>query len=147
MMSDPMIVWPPALIVDDFRTMTRVIADMLHQIGFTDVDCAFDGPSALKQLQTKNYGLVLSGWEMHPMNGPQLIRAMRRDAATSNIPVILVTGKFDQDRSWLAGGDGYIVKPFTIQTLHEKVEEVLSRQQTVIPQEDSADSARMNEMG
>jgi two-component system, chemotaxis family, chemotaxis protein CheY len=120
--------WPPTLVVDDFRTMTMVMANMLRRIGFAEIDCVLDGPSALKQLQTKKYGLVLSDWEMGPMNGPQLIQAMRSDPATSNIPVILVTAKFDQDHSWLAGGDGYIVKPFTIKTLREKIEEVLLRQ-------------------
>jgi two-component system chemotaxis response regulator CheY len=105
--------------------MTEIMCRLLQQIGFTDIDRAYDGPSALEQLRAKRYGLVLSDWEMQPMNGPQLIQEMRRDPAISNIPVILVTAKHDQDHSWLAGGDGYIVKPFTVQSLRDKIEELL----------------------
>ena len=118
-------VWPAVLVVDDFRTMTEIMSRLLQQIGFTNVDRAHDGPSALAQLRSKNYGLVLSDWEMHPMDGPQLIKEMRLDPAISNIPVILVTARHNQDHSWLAGGDGYIVKPFTAQSLREKIEEIL----------------------
>lgn len=116
---------PAVLFVDDSRTMTEIMCRLLQQIGFTDVDCAHNGLSALEQLRSKRYGLVLSDWEMQPIDGPELINAMRHDPALSNIPVILVTGKHDQDHSWLAGGDGYIVKPFTAQTLREKVDEIL----------------------
>jgi two-component system chemotaxis response regulator CheY len=116
---------PAVLVVDDFRTMTEIMRRILQQIGFTDVDCTHDGQSALRYLRAKRYGLVLSDWEMDPMDGPQLIKEMRSDPVISKVPVILVTAKRDQDRSWLAGGDGYIVKPFNAQTLREKVEEVL----------------------
>jgi two-component system, chemotaxis family, chemotaxis protein CheY len=117
-------VWPAALVVDDFRTMTEIMCRLLQQIGFTDVDRAHDGPSALEHLRAKRYGLVLSDWEMDPMNGPQLIEEMRRDPVISHVPVILVTAKHNEDHSWLAGGDGYIVKPFTVQSLREKIEEI-----------------------
>jgi two-component system chemotaxis response regulator CheY len=120
-------IFPAILVVDDFRTMTKIMRDLLRQIGFADVDCAHDGLSALACLRAKRYGLVLTDWEMQPMSGPQLIEEMRRDSAISNIPVILVTAKYDQDHSWLAGGDGYIVKPFTDYSLREKIDEVLSR--------------------
>ena len=116
---------PAVLVVDDFRTMTEIMCRLLQQIGFTDVDRTHDGPSALEHLRAKRYGLVLSDWEMFPMDGPKLIEEMRRDPLISNTPVILVTAKHDQDHSWLAGGDGYLVKPFNAQTLREKVEEIL----------------------
>lgn len=116
---------PPVLFVDDSRTMAEIMRRLLPEIGFTDVDCAHDGLSALEHLSAKRYGLVLSDWEMQPMNGPQLIGEMRRDPSLAKIPVILVTGKHDQDQSWLAGGDSYIVKPFTAQSLREKIDEVL----------------------
>jgi len=119
-------VWPPVLVVDDARTVTEIMSRLLKQIGFTDVGRADNGLSALEQLRAKPYGLVLSDWEMEPMNGPQLIEAMRREPSLKDIPVILVTAKHNQDHSWLAGGDGYIVKPFTAESLREKIEEILS---------------------
>jgi two-component system chemotaxis response regulator CheY len=105
--------------------MTDIMSKLLRQIGVADLDCAHDGPSALERLRTKRYGLVLSDWEMQPMNGPQLIEEMRRVPVLSDIPVILVTAKYNEDHSWLSGGDGYIVKPFTADALREKIKEVL----------------------
>jgi two-component system chemotaxis response regulator CheY len=93
------------LVVDDSRTMTEIICKSLQEIGFTDIDRAHNGASALGHLRAKRYGLGLSDWEMQPMNGPQLIDRMRNDLSISNIPVILVTAKHDQDHSWLAGGE------------------------------------------
>ena len=117
--------WPAVLVVDDSRTMTDIMSKLLRQIGVTDLDCVNDGASALERLRSKRYGLVLSDWEMQPMDGPQLIEEMRRVPALADIPVVLVTAKHNEDHSWLAGGDGYIVKPFTADALREKMEEVL----------------------
>ena len=95
--------WPAVLVVDDSRTMTDIMSKLLRQIGVTDLDCVNDGASALERLRTKRYGLVLSDWEMQPMDGPQLIEEMRRVPALADIPVILVTAKHNEDHSWLAG--------------------------------------------
>jgi two-component system chemotaxis response regulator CheY len=111
--------------------MTEIICKSLQQIGFTDIDRVHDGASALELLCSKRYGLVLSDWEMQPINGPQLIERMRNELGIFNIPVILVTAKHDQDHSWLAGGDGYIVKPFNVQSLREKIEEVLAQHRAI----------------
>ena len=119
--------WPAVLVVDDFRTMTEIIARLLKEIGVTEVDTVQDAEAALQRLRSKRYGLVLSDWEMQPMSGPELIATMRHDPMLSNIPVILVTAKSDRDSSWLSGGDGYIVKPFTRDALQEKMKEVLSQ--------------------
>ncbi len=119
--------WPAVLVVDDSRTITEIMRKLLRQIGVADIECTHDGPSALELLRTKRYGLVLSDWEMQPMDGPQLIKEMRSDPALSDIPVILVTAKYDQDHSWLAGEDAFIVKPFSVDSLREKMEGVLLR--------------------
>src|SRR5882724_13072098 len=81
----------PILVVDDSRSMTRIMASLLQQIGFSDVDQVNDGASALQNLKGKRYGLVISDWEMQPMNGPELVHAVRDDAALADIPVILGT--------------------------------------------------------
>ena len=108
--------------------MSRIMATMLQQIGFADVDHVNDGSAALQNLKRKNYGLVISDWEMQPMTGPELVHALRDDPALAPIPVILVTtaGSRD-DGAWLSGADGFLPKPFTPAALKEKIDEVFSR--------------------
>ena len=116
------------LVIDDSRLMSRIMATMLQQIGFADVDHVNDGSAALQNLKRKNYGLVISDWEMQPMTGPELVHALRDDPALAPIPVILVTtaGSRD-DGAWLSGADGFLPKPFTPAALKEKIDEVFSR--------------------
>ena len=59
----------PVLVVDDYRTMVRIIRNFLNQLGFADVDGASDGGAALKMMHEKDYGLVISDWNMEPMTG------------------------------------------------------------------------------
>ena len=118
------------LVVDDFRSMTRILDELLRKIGFTDVDAVHDGYTAIDRLRAKNYGLVLSDWEMDPINGAELVRRIRADQAIARIPVILITAKCDQDDSWLVGADGYLTKPFNAEDLSEKIEEVLQRKES-----------------
>jgi two-component system chemotaxis response regulator CheY len=117
----------PVLVVDDFRTMTAVVTKMLREVGFADVDNALDGSAALQSLRGKNYRLVISDWEMKPMSGPDLVKAIRKAADRANTRVILITAyKFSADEKKLAGADGYLLKPFSVAVLRDKIEEVLS---------------------
>lgn len=100
------------LVVDDSRTTARMISDLVRKLGFADVDQAHDGHSALEQLRKKQYGLVLSDWEMHPMSGEEFLKEIRRDETIRKIPVILITAKSGRGASWLAGADAYLAKPF-----------------------------------
>ena len=59
----------PVLVVDDYSTMVRIIRNLLHQLGFSDVDDANDGAAALAKMRAKRYGLVISDWNMEPMSG------------------------------------------------------------------------------
>jgi two-component system chemotaxis response regulator CheY len=117
----------PVLVVDDSRTMTTIISKLVHDIGFTNVDQVNDGISALDRLREKKYGLVLSDWDMRPMNGTELIQQIRKDPTTSGALVIMITAKGDADVSWLSGADGYLTKPFKADDLREKIEEVQSQ--------------------
>jgi two-component system chemotaxis response regulator CheY len=117
----------PIVVVDDSRTITKVICNLVRKVGFTDVDQFNDGPSALARLREKQYGLVLSDWDMRPMNGTELIAEIRKDPRNAAVPVIMITAKCDEDVSWLAGADGYLTKPFAADDLREKIEEVLAR--------------------
>ena len=87
----------PVLVVDDYRTMVRIIRNFLNQLGFADVDGASDGSAALKMMHEKDYGLVISDWNMEPMTGYELLREVRADDHLSRTPFIVVTAGAKSD--------------------------------------------------
>ena len=116
------------LIVDDYKTMLRIIRNLLKQIGFENVDEAADGTEALGKLRTKRYGLVISDWNMSPMTGLELLQAVRADAKLASIPFIMITAESKTENvvaAKQAGVSNYIVKPFNAETLQGKIEKVL----------------------
>jgi len=115
----------PVLVVDDSPTMTRIISELVRKVGFTDVDTAHDGHSALDQLRHKQYGLVLSDWEMQPMSGEEFLKAMRQEKMIGKIPIIMVTATAGRGASWLAGAAAYLHKPFSESDLKTAIKRVL----------------------
>ena len=116
------------LVVDDFRTMTAIMTKLLREVGFADVDNAPDGNKALDSLRAKNYAVVISDWEMKPMSGPELVKAIRLLPDRASTRIILTTAyKFSADVTKLANADGYLMKPFAVAALRDKIEDVLSR--------------------
>jgi len=117
------------LLVDDYKTMLRIIRNLLKQVDFHAIDEATDGVAALERLKEKAYGLVISDWNMQPMSGLELLRAVRADAALKPLPFIMITAESKSDNVVAAkdaGVDNYIVKPFNAETLKAKIESVLS---------------------
>jgi two-component system chemotaxis response regulator CheY len=117
----------PILVVDDYQTMVRIIRNLLKQLGFEDVDDASDGMSALAKLKQRNYGLVISDWNMEPMTGYELLRHVRADDRLRATPFIMVTAESKTENviaAKKAGVNNYIVKPFNAQTLKTKIEAV-----------------------
>jgi two-component system chemotaxis response regulator CheY len=117
----------PVLVVDDYVTMTRIIRNLLKQIGFEDVDDARDGTRALERLRNRRYGLVISDWNMQPMTGYDLLKEVRADPTLAQIPFIMVTAESKTENviaAKQAGVNNYIVKPFSAQTLKAKIETV-----------------------
>ena len=101
--------------------------NLLKQLGFEQVDDANDGSSALAKLRKREYGLVISDWNMEPMTGFALLQEMRADPSLSDIPFIMVTAESKTDNviaAKKAGVSNYIVKPFNAQTLHHKIHAV-----------------------
>ncbi|HSV28638.1 MAG TPA: response regulator [Candidatus Omnitrophota bacterium] len=116
------------LIVDDYKTMLRIIRNLLKQLGFNNVDEATDGSMALQMLRVGNYGLIISDWNMEPMTGLQLLREVRADAKLKPIPFIMVTAESKSENviaAKEAGVSNYIVKPFNAETLKTKMSSVL----------------------
>ncbi|MFD1489577.1 response regulator [Ancylobacter vacuolatus] len=117
----------PVLVVDDYKTMVRIIRNLLKQIGFEDVDEASDGVEALSKLKERQYGLVISDWNMEPMTGYELLKQVRDDTDLSALPFIMVTAEAKSENviaAKKAGVNNYIVKPFNAQTLKSKIDTV-----------------------
>lgn len=117
------------LIVDDYKTMLRIIRNLLKQLDFDNVDEATDGTEALNKLRAGNYGLVISDWNMAPMTGLELLKEVRADARLKDTPFIMVTAESKTENviaAKQAGVSNYIVKPFNAETLREKIEKVLA---------------------
>lgn len=118
------------LIVDDFSTMRRIIKNLLRDLGYNNTSEADDGLTALPMLQSSNFDLLITDWNMPGMQGIDLLRAVRADTRLSTLPVMMVTAEQKREQiieAAKAGVNGYIVKPFTAQTLKEKLEKIFER--------------------
>ena len=112
------------LVVDDYKTMVRIIQNLLKELGFNNLDEAADGQEALAKLKAKKYGLVISDWNMEPMTGYELLQAVRADEELKALPFIMVTAESKTENviaAKKAGVNNYIVKPFNAETLRQKM--------------------------
>ena len=119
----------PVLVVDDYKTMIRIIRNLLKQLGFNDVDDASDGAEALTKMRSRKYGLVISDWNMEPMTGYELLKEVRSDDSLKPTPFIMVTAESKTENviaAKKAGVNNYIVKPFNAQTLKNKIDAVFA---------------------
>ncbi|MGH6900947.1 MAG: response regulator [Geminicoccaceae bacterium] len=120
----------PILVVDDYKTMVRIVRNLLHQLGFDDIEDAADGASALARLREKPFGLVISDWMMEPMSGLELLQQVRADPKLRALPFIMITAENRKDRvaqAEQAGADAYIVKPFNAEALSDRIAAVMGR--------------------
>ncbi|WP_238375925.1 chemotaxis response regulator CheY [Ectothiorhodospira magna] len=120
------------LIVDDFSTMRRIIKNLLRDLGYNNTAEADDGNTALPMLQNGNYDFLVTDWNMPGMPGIDLLRAVRADPRLKDMPVLMVTAEAKREQiveAAQAGVNGYIVKPFTAETLKEKINKIFERLQ------------------
>ncbi len=118
------------LIVDDFSTMRRIVKNLLTDLGFTNTAEAEDGNSALTALRTSTIDFVVTDWNMPGMTGIELLRSIRADDKLKHLPVLMVTAEAKREQiieAAQAGVNGYIIKPFTAQTLQEKLGKIFER--------------------
>ena len=118
------------LVVDDFSTMRRIVRNLLKEMGYGNVDEAEDGSNALQKLRSEKFDFIVSDINMPNMNGFEMLREVRGDAALKEIPVLLVTAeakKEDIINAAQCGASGYIVKPFTKATLEEKFAKIIEK--------------------
>lgn len=118
------------LVVDDFSTMRRIVKNLLRDLGFTNIQEADDGNTALPMLQGGDFDFVVTDWNMPGMQGIDLLKAIRADENLSHIPVLLITAEAKKEQIIMAaqaGVNGYIVKPFTAATLKTKLDKIFQR--------------------
>ncbi|AGM35986.1 MULTISPECIES: chemotaxis response regulator CheY [Idiomarina] len=118
------------LVVDDFSTMRRIIKNLLRDLGFTNIQEADDGNTALPMLQNGDFDFVVTDWNMPGMQGIDLLREIRKDDNLAHLPVLMVTAEAKREQIIMAaqaGVNGYIVKPFTAVTLKEKLDKIFER--------------------
>ena len=115
----------PVLVVDDSATMRTLVRGMLAQLGYVAIDEAENGRDALAKARAANYGLIVSDWHMEPMNGLDLLRAVRK--LSRRVRFIFLTS----ERTWshqttarIDGADGFLTKPFTLEALRAKLRTV-----------------------
>ncbi len=117
------------LIVDDYTTMLRIIKNLLKQLGFNNIDEATDGTMAFEKVKVKEYGLVISDWNMEPMSGFEFLKKIRAsEEKFKTVPFIMITAESKTENviaAKQAGVNNYIVKPFNAETLKGKITSVL----------------------
>ena len=115
------------MVVDDMSTMRRIVKNLLKQLGYANVDEAENGQEALIKLRADKFGFVVSDWNMPVMSGIELLRAIRADECLKAIPVLMVTAEAQKENiieAVQAGVSNYVVKPFTAETLQEKMAKI-----------------------
>ncbi len=118
------------LVVDDFSTMRRIVKNLLAEIGFNNIVEADDGKTALPILEGGGIDFLVTDWNMPGMPGIDLLKAVRADPKLASLPVLMVTAEAKREQimeAAQAGVNGYVVKPFTADTLREKVDKVFER--------------------
>lgn len=118
------------LVVDDFSTMRRIIKNLLRELGFQNIQEADDGNTAWPMLQAGNFDFLVTDWNMPGMAGIDLLKAVRADERLKTLPVLLVTAEAKREQiveAAQAGVNGYIIKPFTAETLREKLDRIFAR--------------------
>lgn len=118
------------LVVDDFATMRRIVKNLLRDLGFKNTAEADDGATALPMLKTGEFDFLVTDWNMPQMKGIELLKAVRADENLKDLPVLMVTAEAKREQiieAASAGVNGYVVKPFTADTLKTKIEKIFER--------------------
>jgi two-component system chemotaxis response regulator CheY len=116
------------LVVDDSPTMRRIIKNSLERLGYKDSVEAAHGKEALSQLKEHPVNFIITDWNMPEMNGLEFVTELRGDDEYKDLPVLMITTRGMKDdvlQAVHAGVNNYIVKPFTPETLEEKISKLL----------------------
>lgn len=116
------------LILDDSKTMIRIISNSLKRIGEVDIVVAEDGVLGLEKWEEHNgeFSIILTDWNMPNMNGLEFVKAIRKK--DKDIPIVMITTEGERKSVIMAlkaGVNNFIIKPFTPQVLKEKLAVIL----------------------
>ncbi len=117
------------LAVDDSPTMRRIIINTLKRAGYNEVVEATDGKDALAKLKVDNINFIITDWNMPEMDGLTFVTTVRGMDEFKGLPILMVTTRSVKDdivEALKAGVNNYIVKPFTPDTLKEKIDQILA---------------------
>ncbi|EPR42437.1 response regulator receiver protein [Desulfovibrio sp. X2] len=118
------------LVVDDFSTMRRIVRNILRQIGFQNIVEADDGSTAWETLNKDKIDFIVSDWNMPQMSGIELLRKVRASEEFGDLPFLMVTAEAQQENiieAVQAKVSNYIVKPFTAETLGQKIQKIFDK--------------------
>ena len=121
------------LVVDDFSAMREIIRNLLHELGFDNTSEADDGQTALPMLKTGKFDFLVTDWSMPDMDGLTLLKTVRADEQLGDLPVLMVTAEAKREQivdAAEAGVNAYIVKPFTAETLKDKIDKIFRQTET-----------------
>lgn len=117
------------LVVDDFSTMRKIVKNILRQLGFNNIVEADDGSTAWEVLNKDNIDFIVSDWNMPIMSGIDLLRKVRASEEYADIPFLMVTAEAQQENiieAVQAKVSNYIVKPFTPETMGQKIDKIFA---------------------
>lgn len=117
------------LIVDDSPTMRRIIKNTLERLGHRESVEASNGKEALQQLEEHPINFIITDWNMPEMNGLEFVTELRTTPEYAKIPVLMITTRGMKDdvlQAVQAGVNNYVVKPFTPETLEQKMNKLLA---------------------
>ncbi len=115
------------LIVDDMQTMRRLLKSTLNDLGYSNVVDADGGTTALSLLESGDFSLLITDWNMPDMEGIDLLKAVRASDKLKTLPVLMVTAEAKKTQileAAEAGVNGYVVKPFQPAQLKAKLDRV-----------------------
>ncbi len=118
------------LVVDDFSTMRRIVRNILRQLGFNNIVEADDGSTAWEVLNKDQVDFIVSDWNMPNMSGIELLRKVRSSEEFADLPFLMVTAEAQQENiieAVQAKVSNYIVKPFTAETLAQKIDKIFGK--------------------
>ena len=118
------------LVVDDFVSMRQIIKRGLRTLGFENVIEASNGVEALRKLESEPCQLIISDWNMPEMTGLEFLSSVRQDARLKTVPFIMITAEAERSNiidAAKAGVSNYLVKPFTVESLEQKILVVLAK--------------------